>query len=92
MRNAIKSVLRSPLRSLSGGASLPLFYQVGATYWPAYRDEYLNELSAATDLSTASCSAMSATLTGTTKWLGGTLGADGKIYGIPFTSTDTDLS
>ena len=31
---------------------------------------------------------MGADLSGSTKWFGGVLGPDGKIYGIPFNSTD----
>jgi hypothetical protein len=31
---------------------------------------------------------MGATLTGSTKWYGGVLGPDGKIYGIPYNATD----
>ena len=31
---------------------------------------------------------MGATLTGTNKWYGGVLAPNGKIYGIPFNSTD----
>ncbi len=33
-------------------------------------------------------SAMGADLSGTSKWIGGALGPDGKIYGIPYDSTD----
>ena len=53
----------------------------------------LNQLYAAYQCSpksqgTASRSAMGATLTGTSKWYGGVLGPDGKIYGMPYDSTD----
>ncbi len=37
---------------------------------------------------TATRSAMGASLSDSTKWLGGVLGPDGKIYGIPNSSTD----
>jgi hypothetical protein len=37
---------------------------------------------------TATRSTMGATLTGTDKWVSGALGPDGKIYGIPWSSTD----
>jgi len=37
---------------------------------------------------TATRSNMGATLTGTIKWAGGVLAPNGKIYGIPFNSTD----
>ena len=36
----------------------------------------------------ATRSAMSATLTGSAKWFGGVLAPNGKIYGIPYNSTD----
>ena len=36
----------------------------------------------------ATRTAMGATLTGTNKWVGGVLGPDGKIYGIPNDATD----
>ena len=31
---------------------------------------------------------MGATLTDTSKWYGGVLGPDGKIYGLPYNATD----
>jgi hypothetical protein len=31
---------------------------------------------------------MGATLSDSSKWLGGVLGPDGKIYGIPYSTTD----
>jgi len=37
---------------------------------------------------TATRSAMGVNLTGSGKWVGGVLGPDGKIYGIPHNSTD----
>ena len=73
--------------ALSGGDTLPLFYQVGSTYWPAYKSAYLDGLATKTDLSTASRSNMGADLSGTNKFIGGTLGPDGKIYGMPYDST-----
>lgn len=39
-------------------------------------------------LSSATRSAMGATLTGGDKWIGGVLAPNGKIYGIPYESTD----
>jgi ABC-type glycerol-3-phosphate transport system substrate-binding protein len=38
--------------------------------------------------SSATRSALGATLTGSVKWIGGVLGSDGKIYGIPYNATD----
>ena len=61
-----------------------------STYSPAVL-QVLNAAIAGNDFfaaGTASRSAMGADLTGTNKWIGGTLGPDGKIYGIPFSSTD----
>jgi len=70
------------------GSSLPLYYQVGASYWDAYKTNYLDGLLSEPDLSSATRSAMGASLSGALKWIGGVLGPDGKIYGIPFDATD----
>ena len=74
--------------AIINGVHLPLFHQVGPTYWPRFRLLYLDTLAAKTDLSVASRSAMGATLTDTGKWVGGVLGPDGKIYGLPYNATD----
>ena len=71
-----------------GGLQLPLYYQVGPAYWPAYKAKYLDGLSSTPALTTATRSAMGATLSGSTKWAVGVLGPDGKIYGVPLTATD----
>jgi len=51
-------------------------------------EAYAANLLYAASASTATRSNMGATLTGTFKWLGGVLGSDGKIYGIPLSATD----
>jgi len=69
-------------------SSLPLYYQVGAEYWPAFKSEYLDTLSSNPDLTTATRDDMGADLSGSDKWIGGVLAPNGKIYCVPFNSAD----
>ena len=49
---------------------------------------FRNNLFTQFPIASATRSAMSADLAGVDKWRGGTLGPDGKIYGIPYNTTD----
>jgi hypothetical protein len=64
-------------------AEVPCYYEVGSSYWGAYKSAYLDGLTSNTDYTTASRSAMGASLSGSIKYYGSVLGTDGKIYCVP---------
>lgn len=65
----------------------PPWWRGLATDWNTFWKYQIQKYSS-TPLNAASRSAMGATLSGSNKWFGGVLGPDGKIYGIPYNSTD----
>ena len=54
--------------------------------WDVFSRQLNSEIATTTPIATRS--AMGADLSGTSRWTGGVLGPDGKIYGIPYSSTD----
>jgi len=56
--------------------------------WTTWSTEYNSESGATGAGSAATLSNMGASLGGGVKWYGGVLGPDGKIYGIPYVSSD----
>jgi hypothetical protein len=86
--NAIGAGDWSDVKAVPAASALPLFFEVGADFWPAYKSEYMDVIVDEPDLTVASRDALGATLTDTNKWVGGVLGPDGKIYGMPHNSTD----
>jgi len=66
---------------------IPPWWRGRASDWNIYWKYQIKKYST-TSLTTATRSTMGASLAGTDKWIGGVLGPDGKIYGIPFNSTD----
>ena len=65
----------------------PVWWRGRAVDWTAFWQFQILKYSSI-PLSEASRSAMGATLSDSSKWVGGVLGPDGKIYGIPFYATD----
>jgi len=64
-----------------------IFWQPPFQQEPRFWAEQLR-VNVAPFTATATRSALGASLSGTAKWTGGVAGIDGKIYGIPFNSTD----